>query len=124
LSYGSLSVANVTYQAEASSTPPGGSTFNGTYTGTFSGTETSNGKTIAGGVTAVIDNGVFTVTSPGNGTGTVNSTGQIVFGVDVTEGVSCSFSGQDVVTGTAAVASGTFTCESGAISGNWTVTRE
>jgi hypothetical protein len=75
-------------------------------------------------VDAVIDNGVMTVTQPGSGMGTVSSTGQIAFGVDVSEGVSCSFSGSVVVTGTAATASGTFNCATPAITGTWNVTRE
>jgi hypothetical protein len=124
VSAGILSIDNVTYQVDSSTTPPAGSSFDGTYVGSFSGTEASNGKTTSGAVSATIDNGVMTVTVPGNGTGTVSSTGQIAFGVDVTEGVSCSFSGEVVVTGTAATASGTFTCASGAITGTWNITRE
>ncbi len=108
---GLISYENVTYDLVAS-TPPAESPFNGTYTGTYSGTETSNGKAFSGTVTAVIDNAVLTVTNPGTGTGTVSSTGQITFGVGVAQGVTCNFSGDDVITGTAATASGTFTCPS------------
>jgi hypothetical protein len=125
ISTGLIATENVTYQLDASAAPPppppAESPYNGTYTFTFSGAE-KTGKAISGAVTAVIDNGVLTVTNPGNGMGTVSSTGAITFGVDVTEGVSCNFSGQDVVTGGVATATGTFTCANNVASGNWTVT--
>lgn len=124
VSAGILSIEDVTYQEDATTTPPAGSSFDGTYTGTFSGTETSTGSPISGVVNATIDDGVMTVTKPGMGSGTVTSTGQIGFGVDVSEGVSCNFSGEVVVTGAAAAASGTFTCATPAVTGTWNVTRQ
>jgi hypothetical protein len=131
---GILSSENVTYQLDASAPPPPPppppppteSPYNGTYTGTFSGT-TDTGKALSGAVTAIIDNGVLTGTSSGaatgTGTGTVTSTGAITFGIANAEGITCNFSGQDVITGTAATATGTFTCSFEDISGSWSVTR-
>ena len=126
---GFLSEENVTYQPDASTPPPPppppASPYDGTYTGTYSGT-TGTGRAIGGSVTAIIDNGVLTVTSEGvsgSGTGTVTSAGAITFGVAVAEGVTCNFSGQDVITGTAASATGTFGCATGNITGNWSANR-
>ncbi len=127
---GLISYENVTYQLDASTTPPPpppppASPYNGTYSGTYSGS-TAKGRAISGSVTAIIDNGVLTVTSEGvsgSGTGTVTSTGAIEFGVAVAEGVTCNFSGQDVITGTAATATGTFNCAAGNITGNWSANR-
>jgi hypothetical protein len=125
---GLLSSENVTYQLDASAAPPPPpppppveSPYNGNYTGTYSGAE-SNGRKVSGAVTASVDNGVVMVTSPGSGTGTVSSTGAISFGVNNVDGVACNFSGQDVVTGTVATATGTFSCADNIASGNWTVT--
>jgi hypothetical protein len=95
--------------------------FNGNYTGSF--TDTAGG-TLSGSVIASVSNGTLTVTKPGNGTGTVSATGQVAFGVDVTEGVSCNFSGTITVMGTAATGSGTFSCPSLNSSGTWSLTRQ
>jgi uncharacterized protein (TIGR03437 family) len=124
VSSGLITYADVTYQLGASTTPPppAQSPYNGSYTGTFSGTEGTNGKTISGAVAASIDNGVLTVTSPGSGTGDVSSTGAITFGVAVSEGITCNFSGQDVVTAGVATATGTFTCAYHNTTGTWTIT--
>jgi uncharacterized protein (TIGR03437 family) len=125
---GFLSEENVTYQLDASTTPPPpppASPYNGTYTGTYSGS-TAKGRAIGGSDTAVVDNGVLTVTAEGttgSGTGTVTSTGAIEFGVAIAEGVTCNFSGQDVITGTAATATGTFNCAAGNITGTWSANR-
>src|ERR1700722_1855057 len=122
---GFLSEENVTYQPDASTPPPPppppASPYDGTYTGT-----TGTGRAIGGSVTAIIDNGVLTVTSEGvsgSGTGTVTSAGAITFGVAVAEGVTCNFSGQDVITGTSASHTGTFGCATGNITGNWSANR-
>jgi hypothetical protein len=117
---GTIYIENVTYGQAPAAPPPAESPYNGTYTGTF--TATSKGTTQSGALSAVIDNGVLTVTQPGTGTGTVSSTGQITFGVDVTEGVACTFSGQVVVTGTTATVSGSFSCATSAITGTWSAT--
>jgi hypothetical protein len=95
--------------------------FNGSYTGSY--TDTAGG-TASGSVTASVSNGTLTVTKPGSGTGTVTAAGQVSFGVDLTEGVSCSFSGTITVTGAAATASGTFSCPSVNLSGTWSLTRQ
>lgn len=98
------------------------SAFNGTYTGSYSGTQGS--KNTQGSVTAVVDNGTITITQPGSGTGTVSATGQITFGVDVTSGVSCNFTGSIVLMGTEATASGTYSCPSIKGMGTWNLTRQ
>jgi hypothetical protein len=91
--------------------------FNGTYTGTYSAAG------ISGTVTATVNNGTVTVTSPANGTGTVTSNGQTTFGTVLAGGTSCSFTGTFTVTVATASASGTFTCTSPSVSGTWNVTR-
>lgn len=96
--------------------------FNGNYTGTYTGTRA--GKTISGSVSATVNNGTVTVTQPGSGTGTISATGQITFGVDISEGVSCNFSGDIVLMGTEATGSGTFSCSSENITGTWSVTSQ
>jgi uncharacterized protein (TIGR03437 family) len=96
--------------------------FNGTYTGGYSGT--LEGKMTNGSVTAVVDNGTISVTKPGSGTGTVSATGQITFGVDVTSGVSCNFTGSIVLMGTEATASGTYSCPSVNGMGTWNLMRQ
>jgi hypothetical protein len=89
--------------------------FDGIYTGTY----TASG--ITGSVTATIDNGTITINNPGSGSGTVTSAGQIAFGVDITEGAYCTFSGTVASTG---VASGSFSCASPTITGTWSMTRQ
>jgi hypothetical protein len=91
--------------------------FNGTYSGTYSAAG------ISGTVTATVNNGTVTVTSPANGTGTVTSNGQTTFGTVLSGGTSCSFTGMFTVTSTTASASGTFSCTSPTVSGTWSVTR-
>jgi hypothetical protein len=95
--------------------------FNGNYTGSFADTA---GGTLSGAVSASVSNGTLTVTKPGSGTGTVSATGQVTFGVDVTEGVSCNFTGTFTATGAGASASGTFSCPSLNSSGTWSLTRQ
>ncbi len=95
--------------------------FNGTYDGTYSGG--AGTKKLSGSVSAGVNNGTVIVTQPGSGTGTVTASGQVTFGVSVVEGIACNFTGQIVLMGTAATASGTFSCN-GAASGNWNVTRQ
>ncbi len=94
--------------------------YNGDYTGTYSGT--LNGKTLSGSIVATANDGALTVTKPGSGTGTISATGQISFGVDVTSGVSCNFTGSLVLSGTSVTGSGTFSCPSDNASGTWSVT--
>lgn len=94
--------------------------YNGNYTGTFSGT--LNGKTISGSIAATANDGTLTINKPGSGTGTISATGQISFGVDVTSGVSCNFSGMLVLSSTSVTGSGTFTCPSNGASGTWNIT--
>lgn len=109
-------------QAMLTVNPPGLDSFNGTYTGSYTGT--AENKAQSGSVTASVNDGVLTVTQPGTGTGTVSATGQISFGVDVSSGVSCNFSGSIVLMGSAATASGTFSCPSVNGSGTWNLTRQ
>lgn len=96
--------------------------YNGNYTGTYSG---SRGATpLSGSIVAMVNNGTVTVNQPGSGSGTITATGQITFGVDITSGVSCNFTGTAVLSGTGATATGNFTCASAKASGTWTVTRQ
>lgn len=92
--------------------------FDGTYTGTYSG----NGA--SGSVTATVANGTLTVTNPGSGSGSVAANGQVTFGVDITSGVSCNFTGTISLLGASATGSGTFSCPSRSITGTWSVTRQ
>jgi uncharacterized protein (TIGR03437 family) len=120
---GLVSSENVTYQLDASTTPPSVDQYNGTYAGTYSGIVKETGKNISGTTTSTVDDGVLTVTSPGTGTGTVSSDGAITFGTTITGDVACNFSGQGVISGGVASASGTFSCATGNTSGTWSDTR-
>jgi hypothetical protein len=110
----------------AESGPPiivGGSslaTFDGSYTGSYN----SSGGVFNGTISASVSNGVVTVTHPGSGTGTITPAGQITFGVDITGGATCNFTGTIALTGTAAAGSGTYSCTSPSITGTWNVTRQ
>jgi uncharacterized protein (TIGR03437 family) len=94
--------------------------YNGNYTGTYSGT--LEGKTISGSIVATANDGTFTVSKPGSGSGTISATGQISFGVDVVSGVSCNFTGALVLSGTSVTGSGSYSCPSANASGTWSVT--
>lgn len=96
--------------------------YNGSYTGTYSGT--LEGKTVSGSIVATANDGTLTVSKPGSGSGTISTSGQVSFGVDVTEGVSCNFTGTFVVSGTSVTGSGTYSCPSASASGTWSVTRQ
>jgi len=96
--------------------------YNGSYTGSYSGTR--GGNPLSGSIAATVDDGTVTVNQPGNGSGSITATGQISFGVDVTSGVSCSFTGSVVLMGTGATGSGNFSCASANASGTWSVTRQ
>jgi hypothetical protein len=94
--------------------------FDGSYTGSYTG----EGGVVTGSVTASVSNGNVTVTYPGSGNGTVTSAGQITFGVDITSGTYCNFTGSLTLTGAAAAASGSFSCTSPSFSGTWSATRQ
>jgi uncharacterized protein (TIGR03437 family) len=96
--------------------------FNGTYTGTYSGL--SGARTVSGSVTAVINNGTVTVTEPAAGSGTISTSGEISFGVVIDGTTSCSFTGEITIRGTTSSGSGTFSCTSPSVSGNWSVTEQ
>jgi uncharacterized protein (TIGR03437 family) len=113
--YGAVSV-----QTQITVNPLSGvDSYNGTYTGTYTFTQ---GSTKSGSVVATIDDGTITVTEPGSGSGTISASGQVSFGVDVSEGVSCTFTGTFVVTSTGASGSGTFSCPSAGAGGTWSLT--
>lgn len=105
------------------SPPP---SFNGTYTGSYSGTATVNGvnKQVSGSVTAVINNGAITVTSPGSGSGTITTAGDVTFGAITNQGANCNFTGTIVLMGAAATGTGTFNCTTPTVTGTWSATRE
>jgi uncharacterized protein (TIGR03437 family) len=114
--------AAVSVQTQITVNPPTGvDSYNGTYTGTYTFTK---GSSASGPVTATVNDGTLTVSQPGSGNGTISATGQVSFGVDITSGVSCSFTGTFVLSGTSASASGTFTCASENAGGTWSLTRQ
>lgn len=94
--------------------------YNGTYTGNYTSSLAS------GAISATVSDGIVTVSNPGSGTGTVNLSGAVTFGVDLSGGATCSFTGNIVVFGTLLTAngSGTFSCTNPTFSGTWTVTRQ
>lgn len=117
------SYAGVSVQTQLTVNPLSGvDAHNGNYTGTYSGSR--GGNPPSGSIAATVNNGTVTVNQPGSGNGTITATGQITFGVDITSGVSCSFTGTAVLSGTSVTASGNFTCASASASGTWSVTRQ
>ncbi|HEY6347394.1 MAG TPA: hypothetical protein VIY49_38390 [Bryobacteraceae bacterium] len=95
--------------------------YNGTYTGTYTFTK---GSSASGPVAATVNDGTLTVSQPGSGSGTISATGQVSFGVDVSSGVSCTFTGTFVLSGASASGSGTFSCPSASAGGSWSLTRQ
>lgn len=91
--------------------------FDGTYTCSYNGSGGTSGT-----LAVSLSNGTVTVTSPVNGTGTVYPGGYMTFDVSLAPGTTCAFSGNVVLTGATATASGMFSCPTTA--GNWNGSRQ
>ena len=95
--------------------------YDGNYGGTFSGSFA--GTPVGGRVQFNVSNGRLTLSEPGNGSGTVSSTGAADFSgkVDLGIGVDCSFKGAF----SGGSASGTWSCAGSGSSGsgNWNASR-
>src|SRR6185437_692927 len=71
---------------------PANSQYDGSYRGTYSGSFASN--SVMGSVEFSVANGVITVTEPGRGDGTVDSSGSATFSGSLgVAGVTCKFTG-------------------------------
>ena len=91
------------------SQPPAQGKFDGSYHGMYSGSFADNSAT--GTVAFSVANGAITVTDPGQGKGTVSSSGATTFNGSLGMGnVTCKFVGTFQLPAGKAHASGTWTC--------------